>query len=228
MKKSSIFLIILIIIALFAGADYYLNNLKDQASPKIPIATTNTQNPDKSGFSDATFKLNEDVLGYKVITQKETAQIFEKIDLSNIKNIKIYLNDLEKPTIGNQVSETTGAEAQPQVTTDTALNNPSIYLYEIHGPAGQGSLTYLNVKLQFIAQINATTEVLNETGEFGQNSFFYNDQSFENVAFLLTQIGDNLYAFQYNKNEPVIYNDVKSIITKLMPDTKSGITTTNP
>jgi len=227
MKKSSLILIILIIIALFAGADYYLNNLKDQALPKIPKPTTDTVSPDKSEFADAAFKLNEDVIGYKLVSQKKTSQIFEKIDLSNINNIKIYLDTFEKASAPAQIPVTETTEATPPAPTDVKENNQSIYLYEIHGPVGQGSLTYLNVKLQFISQINATTEVLNETGEFGQNSFFYNDQSFENVAFLLTQAGDNLYAFQYNKVDPVIYNDVKSIVAKIMP-AKTDVNITNP
>jgi hypothetical protein len=228
MKKSSLILIILIIIGLFAGADYYLNNLKDQPLPKIPKTPSDNLNPENSGFSDTFFRLNEDVLSYKVISQKQTSQIFEKIDLSNINNIKIYLDSLEKVSAPSQIPVAEATETTPPVSTEAKENNQSIYLYEIHGPLGQGSFTYLNVKLQFISQINATTEVLNETGEFGQNSFFYNDQDFANVAFLLTQVGDNLYAFQYNRVDPAIYNDVKSIISKIMPDKKSDVNITNP
>ena len=92
-----------------------------------------------------------------------------------------------------------------------------ILLYEIHGPEGQGSLTYLSVKLQFISQINATTETLNEDSVLGNNSFFFNDLNYENTAFILTQVGDNLFGFQYSKGSATAYEDVKAIIESLTP-----------
>jgi len=228
MKKFSLIFIILIIIALFAGADFYLNNLKEQVVAKTPPVPLISPDAVATEFADAAFKLNEDVLGYKVINQKQASQIFEKIDLSNIKNIKIYLDRLEKAAAGNQALSAEDAQDELKAVTGSDVKNQSIYLYEIHGPLGQGSLTYLNIKLEFIRQINATTEVLNETGGLGQNSFFFNDQAFENVAFLLTQVGDNLYAFQYNKQDPAIYDDVKAIIAKILPGKISDIKTTNP
>lgn len=195
MKKLSIVIIILIALFLFAAADYYLNNL----SPEAPLDLFKEEVVDEKPptFIHSLFKLNEEIGGYKVASQVQTNQIFEKIDLSNIKNIKVYRNQLEK------------AEEEP------------IFLYEIHGPKDQGSLTYLSVKLQFIAQINATTETLNETGEFGHNSFFFNDKNYENTAFVFTQIGDNLFGFQYSKLDPQTYENVKAIIQILLSEYES-------
>lgn len=196
MKKFPLFIIIIVALSLFATADYYLNsldgqvllNLKEQVSDVTAAPVTPPPVP-------SVFKLNEKVGSYEVTSQVQTRQIFEKIDLSNINNIKIYRDTLEK--------ESLPAESKP------------ISLYEIHGPKDQGSLTYLNVKLQFIAQIDAITETINETSEFGYNSFFFNDKNYENISFLLTQIGDNLFGFQFDRTDSGTYNDIKAIIQSL-------------
>ena len=214
MKKLPIILVLLAIIACFAGADYYLNNLNKAVADivKEPVASVTTPSKDTK-FSDAIFQLNSDANGYKITSQTQAGQIFDKIDLSGIKNIRIYKDQLEK-TI-------TPAPATAPSTNDTAAlpekpgTKDTIYIYEIHGPAGQGSLTYLGVKLEFIKQINATTEILNETNEYGQSSFFYNDTNFGNIGFLLAQAGDNLYAFQYSKLLPDTFNTIKTIIGNL-------------
>jgi hypothetical protein len=209
MKKFPLTLIILFILALFVAADYFLNNLDSEVALediKKPQVSADEKKDDEAGFIDAFYKLNDDVLGYKVMSQVQTNQIFEKIDLNSINNIKIYRNRLEK--------------AKSESSSET------IYLYEAHGPKNQGSLTYLHVKLQFIAQINGTTETINEVGTFGHNSFFFNDDNHKNTAFLLTQINDDLYGFQFNKTDPTTgedsntYEDVKKMITNLMPTTQ--------
>jgi len=225
MKKLPYILVLIAIIALFAGADYYLNNLNGKEAlesiKKISKDVT-PENKETPGFSDAIFKLNENLMDYKVISQIQTSQIFEKIDLSNINNIKIYLDRLEYTGAKAEVAPSVSPESSETASKDLNTGK-TIYLYEIHGPANQGSLTYLNIKLQFIAQINATTETLNETSEYGNNSFFYNDQNYENIAFLLTQVGQNVFAFQFNKTDSAVYNDVKSIIAKLVSDSKSNL-----
>jgi len=224
MKKLPYILVLIAIIALFAGADYYLNNLSGKEAlesiKKISKEVT-PENKETPGFSDSVFKLNENLMAYKVISQVQTSQIFEKIDLSNINNIKIYLDRLEYT--GATEASTAASQEGPETTAGNTNTGKTIYLYEIHGPANQGSLTYLNIKLQFIAQINATTETLNETSEYGNNSFFFNDQNYENIAFLLTQVGQNIFAFQFNRTDSAVYNDVKSIIAKLVSDSKSNL-----
>jgi len=223
MKKIPYILVLLAIIGMFAGADYYINNLNGKEaleSIKEISKEVIPENKETSGFSDSVFKLNENLMNYKLISQIQTSQVFEKIDLSNIKNIKIYLDRLE-------YTGTTGAGTpvlqEDSETASKDLNTgKTIYIYEIHGPANQGSLTYLNIKLQFIAQINSTTETLNETSEYGNNSFYFNDQNYKNIAFLLTQIGQNVFAFQFNKTDSAVYNDVKAIIAKLVSNSKSN------
>jgi hypothetical protein len=213
MKKLPIILVLLAIIACFAGADYYLNNLNKAVADLSKPDTTITSPSKDTKFSDAVFQLNSDANGYKVAGQTVTSEIFDKIDLSGIKNIKIYKNQLEKTItpVPATVPSTTDTAALPEKPDE----KDTVYIYEIHGPIGQGSLTYLGVKLEFIKQINATTEVLNETNEYGQSSFFYNDTNLGNIGFLLAQAGDNLYAFQYSKLLPDTFNTIKTIIGNL-------------
>ncbi len=202
MKKLPLFIIIVVALGLFATADYYLNNLDGQvvldfknqisdvaAAPVPPPIPTIT----------SLFQLNEKIGNYTVASHVHTSQIFEKFDLSNVNNIKIFRNTLEK--------ESDEAESKP------------VFLYEIHGPRDQGSLTYLNIKLQFIAQIDVKAETINETSEFGNNSFFFNAENYKDtISFLLVQIGDNLFGLQFDRTDPAVYDDIKTIIQSLTTD----------
>ena len=98
MKKLSLFIIIIVALALFAAADYYLNNLSTQAPLDLIGEEAKDAVTDKepSSFINSIFKLSQELADYKVINQVQTSQIFEKIDLSNIRNIRIYRNKLEK------------------------------------------------------------------------------------------------------------------------------------
>jgi len=207
MKKFPLFIIIVIALSLFAAADYYLNNLDGQALLDLKEQVTDVtaapeppETPEPPAISSR-FKPDQELEGYQVISQLQTRQLFEKIDLSNLSNVTIVRNELTKK-----------AEAEEAVA-------PPLFIYEMSGPAGQGSLTYLNVKLQFIAQIDTAAETINETSEFGQNSFFFNDRNYENTGFLLVQIHDNLFGFQYDKSDPAVYDNIKRIIQSLMPQT---------
>jgi hypothetical protein len=128
---------------------------------------------------------------YKRTSRNRTNQIFEKIDLSNISSITLFQNILEPIGSGTPIT-----------------------LYEIQGPAKQGAITYLNIKLAFVSQMDAN-ESLNETGQFGINSFFYNDASSASTVFMLTQVGDNLYGFQYSKADAKALEDIKEMINTL-------------
>ena len=224
MNKLKVTIVILLALGLFAGADYYLNNLSTVSSGP----SQNTTAPPKT--TSSYFKLNDQINGYKIINQVQTNQIFEKIDLSNVPNITIYRNQLKKETTTSTKPSTdtdankspklpTVKKAAPKIPTQAITSsNPGkiIHLYEIQGTKGQGSITYSNVKIQFLSQINTATESLNETTPFSNNSFFFNNSNYKNIAFLLIQINDKLFAFQYDKEDSGVYDDVKSIINKLL------------
>jgi len=222
MKKFPLFLLLIIVLAGLAGADFYLNGLAAPGPIDLSnfqpttVADIPRQEAAPPAVTGSVFQLSQSVDGYAVEAQLQTKQIFEKIDLSSIGNIKVYRHELMKSSA--PAAETPGAGDSPSVDTPQPL-----LIYEILGPEGQGSLTYLNVKLQFIAQIDAVTETLNETGQFGHNSFFYNDANYQNTAFLLVQVKDHLYGFQYNKSVPEAYEDVQRLITDLVSGALSSI-----
>jgi hypothetical protein len=210
MRKLPLLLLIIIALVLFASADFYLNRLSLPSDPlsfaqKSPVTIAD---PDPVVLPTV-FKLNQVIEGYRVTDQVQTSQLFDNIDLTTVGSVKIYKHKLEKE----------GS------TEEVAPNKEQITVYEIHGPKGQGSLTYLNIKLQFIGQINARTQTLNEDAQFGHNSFFYNDLNYKNTGFIVTQINDNLYGFQYNKSDPQFYTGVQALIQKLLSGTLSLIPT---
>lgn len=214
MKKFPLFIIILVILALFVFADFTLNkpNTANILTKNTPDASAA---PTPSDSAPLLLKIGDNILNYLVKNQTVSRQIFEKIDLSNIKNINVYRNELIKT---KPLEESIPAEASDKPSKPKPPQSASpIILYEIQGPVDQGSLTYLNVKLQFIAQINATVETLNETGTFGQNSFFFNDAGHADTAFLLIQIQDRLIGFQYSKENAKTYEDIKTMIEQWSP-----------
>ena len=221
MRKAQIAIGIVAALAAFAAVDFYLNglgrglsldlggkepeNVKQEAQPAVIVSA---------------FRVGDNVGGFKVMSQTMASQVFDKVDLAAVKNIRVAKTQMERPVAPAEavLAETDpvnveGAEAPAPVVAEPE----PLTLYEIQGPKGQGALTYLAVKLQFVAQINAVTETINEDGKYGDNSFFYNDQNLKSTGFLLAQIGDNLYGFQYNKTKPATYEAVQGMIGQLTP-----------
>lgn len=211
MSKITLFAIVLVAAVAFGTADYYLNQLSFDleperieeaipAQPNIdgPRTPVINQSPVHAAAMPALasqFSATSMVEGFALASQQPTKQIFEKIDLSNLQNVSAYQNSFKKLT--------------------SEEDSSSIELYEIVGPASQGGLTYLNVKLQFIAQIEGELETINENGAFGENSFFFNNQNYPDTAFLVVQIGNSVLGFQYHKNQEGLYDEVQSIIKQL-------------
>jgi hypothetical protein len=223
MKKAPVAIGIVVALAAFAAADFYLNNLgRDLNFDSQGAAPVQATQPSTPTVIPSAFKVGDTVQGFKVMSQVMTSQVFDKVDLGNVKNILVVKTQLEKVSPPVPVA----TEAAPVEVGATPAETPPaaqapapepFALYEIVGPRDQGALTYLAVKLQFVAQINVTTETINEDSKYGDNDFFYNDQNLQSTAFLVTQIGDNLYGFQYNKNSPETYESVKSMIQQLTP-----------
>lgn len=70
-----------------------------------------------------------------------------------------------------------------------------VYVFDI---GVNGSATDKYLELKNLVDINSSVE-MNETNKFGDNSFYMNDRTRENVAFLTVRISNNLFAFSYPK-----------------------------
>jgi len=198
MKKGLLAIIILLGIATFASLDYYLNiNNKpgvkseeiiiDTAQEKV-VEKVNTEVPKKSEINLIQSLLNKRTdLTYKIAKRNRATQLFEKFDLSTLKSVKIYKNELTKK--------------------DESI----VIAYEIQANKGQGGIIYIALKSLIKEQIDATGG-MNEVSSYGYNAFFYNDINRENTVFLLTQIGDSLYGFQSNKQS---FKIIESMIETL-------------
>jgi hypothetical protein len=192
MKKPVLYGAILAAVALFAGADYLLNRLEPNASFALkPPAMPEEQV--QAAPLDASFSVGTALGGRQVTSVMPARQLFERFDLSEAPDLDIFRHELKE----------TGKDP--------------ITIYEVKGPFQEGMITYLNVKLHMIDQLNPVSETLNETNQFGENSLFFNDSDHPAVAFLLMQHKDRLYGFQYEKDEAgETYNDVKEIISLII------------
>jgi len=176
MKRLGLAIIVLIAIIGFAAADYFVNAPLEQ-TPKI---TADLPADSYTNITQMLINSNPGQFNYLIAKRDRTKQIFDKFDMSSLEETIIFKNVLKK--IGSE-----------DITDQ-------IVIYEIQGPQNQGKITYLNLKLKVIDQKDITGSI-NEVSGYGYNSFFYNDLNNKNTGFLLTQIKDNLFGFQYNKKE---------------------------
>lgn len=204
MKKVQLFIILLIVLVLFAYADYAINVPEGIKLPSIPRPNqTDSQDAVPAVVSDPNVTLSileTSDLGQSLTIEKRTRStaLFESFDLRNLADISIYSN----------------------VLTNSADPTSPIYIDEIHGPAGQGKVSYLNVKLQLIDQLGSSVGI-NETGDFGFNSLFYNDENNPSTGFLLSQIGDMVFGFKYSKTNDIAFDSVKKFVDTYMSQTSN-------
>ena len=193
MKKTWIAISLFILIFAFAGIDYALN--VNQKKVATPIQESSKENPEIKEYNFTLPLIQSGKFNYTLFKRNRTQEIFEKFDLSSLENIKIYKN-VFKPN-------------QKEYANDL------ITAYEIQGGEAQGGYTYLNLKLKVMEQIGES-ENINETNKYGYNSFFYNDINRPNTAFIVTQIKDNVFAFEYNKLQKRNFEKIKEMIDFLM------------
>lgn len=176
MRRITLAIIVLFTVVALAAADYFINAPLEN----LPGASTLNAQDSYTNITQLLIDSNPDKFYYVISKRDRTKQIFEKFDISSLDNVIIFKNTLD---------EKTGKKAEDR-----------IIIYEIQGPQNQGRLTYLDLKLKVIDQMGAIGSI-NETNAFGYNSFFYNDLNNKNTGFLLAQIKDNLFGFQYNKKD---------------------------
>lgn len=200
MKKLQIALLILVVIALFAFADYFVNVPEGIKLPSIPQQTQ--QQPVSDGPQVANYPnitqaiLNKVESGdYKIEKRSRSTELFERFNLSAVGNVAVFRNIVIK--------------------ADKTPNQQPVWIYEVHGPLGQGRVTYLNLKLQMIEQLGGESGI-NETGDYGYNSLFYNDTSNPGTGFLLSQVGDYIFGFQYSKDSTEAFDFIKDMINTYM------------
>ena len=155
MKKLHLLIIILLAIVAFAAADYYVNARSINLT-QAPV--TETPEDPYPNLVQTLLDVNQIGFNYKITKRNRTKHIFEKFDLSSLTKVRIYRNYLEK----------SDSESE-----DDTSSFPLV-IYEIQGPSNQGGLSYLNLKLKIIDQMDATGNI-NEVSQYGYNSFFYND-----------------------------------------------------
>jgi len=201
MKKLPLALLILALSALFIFADYSVN-LPDGIRSMGPAGaqateTETAETPPIEAAKNITQEILEgSELGsmYKIEKRTRSTELFELFDLSDLASIAIYKNIL--------------------IDTGTAGQLP-INIYEIHGPAGQGAITYLNIKLAMIDQLGSE-EGINETGDYGFSSLFYNDSRNPSTGFMLSQIDDIVFGFRYNKKSRQAFDFIQSLVNNYM------------
>ncbi len=203
MKKFYSVFLILIMIGLLGFADYYFNfpnglaNIVQKQEIK-EVRESNTVHTSASKITNTTPDTNitQKIIesysngNYKIKERNRSKELFEKFDLSELANISIYKNELFSKDKNDSIP---------------------IYIYEINSPKGQGGITYLNIKMSMIKQ-NSSEENINENKDYGQASLFFNNPANKTTAYLLVQIQDLIFGFQYNKKSSKSFDFIKTLV----------------
>ncbi len=184
MRQKQLIVLGVLVAVLLGGADYLVN-----VRPTAPVLQSQVLTP-PSSKSFTLQALEASGTGYVSLERARVTQFFEKTDVSDLPSVAIF----------RSVAAKEGADP--------------LIVYEAEGPAKQGPLTYLNIKLK-ILQALTEGETINENNQFGQNSFYLNDLSSPDTAFLTVQLGDVIMGFQYSKANPDNFLSVKSVIASL-------------
>ncbi len=201
MKKLQLAILILVVISLFGFADYFVNLPDGIPSPDYtPSAEQVSEDAEAAKVvlhPNVTMQILQDgglETRYTIEKRTRSTELFESYDLSDMANVGIYKNIL------------IGADTQGQLP---------IYVYEIHGPPAQGAITYLNIKLAMIDQMGSEAGI-NETGDLGYNSLFYNDEKNPSTGFVLTQVEDIVFGFKYNKKSRQAFDFIMTLVNNYM------------
>ena len=195
MKKVQLFIIILVVIILFSAGDYFVNapgSIKTADTTNFMQGQVNQIEDPYPNLVQELLDIKGDELEYRVVKRERNIQIFEKFDLSTLSNAVIFLNTLQSTNTGSPIA-----------------------IYEIQVKKNQGSLIFHNLKLKIIDQMGRSGTV-NEVTNYGYNAFFYNDSDNENTGYLVSQIKDNIFGFQYSKADENNFTTIKSMINALM------------
>lgn len=185
MKKGALAALLLLVIIAFFGLDFLLNG-KTAKNEKTVAPVTNIATTDRQ-------LIQEGAPTQLTITRRSrTTELFERIDLSDLP-IKAYRNEIKK-------------NEYPQ--------DPPFIAYEIQGEQGQGGINYLNIKLKFVNGLKAE-ENIKEVEGYGDASFFFNNPDNQESAFLVTQLGNHVYGFQYDKKNQKDFDIIRTLISSL-------------
>ena len=194
MKKLQLFILLPIILGLLAYVDYTANVPDGMKLPDKPSITeedtVETPAPKvltHPNLTQVVLDSSSNLGDYKIEKRSRSIDLFEIFNLSEVSNIGIYKNILISKGLA------------------------PIHVYEIHGPNGEGNVTYLNLKLKLIEQIGSAIGI-NETGSYGYNSLFYNNSEDEATGYLLAQIEDNVFGFKYSKLSPSSFETVEKFL----------------
>ncbi len=207
MKKHQLFIILLVVMVLLVLADYRVTqpeglNLPEKASTQS-LEVTEELNDNLGSeevpevkivshfnITQSVLDQSQDLSSYSIEKRTRVLDLFESFDLTNIPNLVAYRNAL----ISN--SENT---------------NLPIYVYEIQSAPGQGKVNYLSIRQTLEKQL-LDSDTLNETGQFGANSLYYNNSSNEAISFLLVQIKDTVFGFQFAKSPANSFEYIQAFI----------------
>lgn len=195
MKKIVFLVTILIAIIGFAAADYFINKPEIEITRLLPNEEAQIPAETEEDITGLLIAADTNGFGYTIEKRDRTKQLFEKFDLSGLNGIRIYRNILKEKD--NSDSESS-----------------RIIIYEVQTPEAQGKLTYLGIKLKIVEQLTDSENIKDVEG-YGEKSFFYNDLNNPNTAFFFSQVENNLFGFQYNKEDENSFNRIKEMINTL-------------
>lgn len=198
MKKILVLIILLLTIVLLALADYFVTQ------PEFDLESTENNAPPS--------EIKENEISPPPVP---TPINVTKSTLEDNPELSLFI--LEKTTRVTSLFETFTVDQKDIPLYKNELKNASeqrIEIYELQAPEGQGKFAFLALKAGITNQLSDPTQI-NVTNDYGEMSFFYNDSAQPTMGFLVTQVGDNIFGFKYDKNSPNNFTFIQNFIQAL-------------
>lgn len=200
MKKPQLFILLLVVMFLLALADYRVNLPQGLSLASVSHPSTPDENPDAvppvvkpdPNLTQQTLDASPELASYVLEKRTRSLELFETFDLSRVREMVVYKNILYNKNDANGFP---------------------LYIYEIQGEPGKGTVNFVNLKLTLINQLGSSSEALNETNQFGDSSLFYNDPLHPDTGYLLTLVNQHVFGFKYFKTSDQVFQDIQQFIS---------------
>lgn len=196
MKKIQLLIVLLLGIILLALIDYFvtqpefdLEPITDDNAPASNELEATPSVPAQINVTKATLEDNPTLSIFTLEKTTRATSLFETFVLDQ-KDIKMYKNELKN------------------------ASDETIEIYELQAPPGQGKFIFPTLKLAIANQLTDPSQI-NTTNDYGEMSFFYNNAAEPTMAFLVTQVGDNIFGFKYDKNSVNTFTFIQNFITSI-------------
>ncbi len=171
MNKITIFIVILLISLGLGALDFFVNGYGDKINLTASVENLSKLN---NTYTKLLKKTDQDI---ELAEQKETKDIFSKVNLEKIQGIN---------------------KGEELLFTKNNVNYFKLYTFEFE--SSQNQVNYLKIKEMFNNLSKSQPHItINEVNNYGANSFYVNNTQEESMARIIILTSTSVFGIEYSK-----------------------------